>query len=69
MKRTPLRYRRRRTLRLEWKPQDCWVGVFWKRSDQRLLTQAGPLTALDVWVCILPMLPIHYTSRLTAVHQ
>lgn len=36
---------------VEWKPQDCWVGVFWKRKC--------PLS-LDVWVCLLPMLPIHF---------
>ncbi len=37
--------------RVEWKPQDCWVGVFWKRSYP---------WALDVWVCLLPMLPLHF---------
>ena len=33
-------------VRIEWKPQDCWIGAFWK---------AGHL-----WVCIVPMLPIHF---------
>ncbi len=32
-------------LRLEFKPQDCWIGVFWKRDN--------------VWICLVPMLPIH----------
>lgn len=36
---------------VEWKPQDCWLGVFWKRDH--------PMS-LDVWVCLLPMVPIHF---------
>jgi hypothetical protein len=38
-------------LRLEWKPQDLWIGAFWKWEKQRL----------HVWICLLPMLPIHFT--------
>jgi hypothetical protein len=30
---------------LEWKLADLWIGVFFTRGD--------------VWVCILPCLPIH----------
>lgn len=37
-------------LRIEWKPQDCWVGVFWEQSPFRL----------DIWVCVVPMLPLHF---------
>ena len=33
----------------EWKPQDLWVGVFWKRIGN----------AVDVWVCLLPCVPLH----------
>lgn len=46
---------RRWFLRIEWKPQDCWVGVFWQRTPF-----VGGAERLDVWVCLLPMLPIHY---------
>ena len=35
-------------LQLEWKPQDLWIGVYWKNTPERL----------DVWVC----LPLHYAS-------
>lgn len=50
---------RRWFIRLEWKPQDCWVGVFWKRSGKfRGRFDENPY--LDVWVCMVPMLPIHY---------
>lgn len=37
---------------IEWKPQDLWVGVFWKRSRNGF--------RLDVWVCIIPCLPLHF---------
>lgn len=42
---------RRWFVRIEWKPQDCWLGVFWKRDYP---------WALDVWICLLPMLPLHF---------
>jgi len=37
------------TVRFEWKLRDFWVGGYWKRG--RLQT--------DVWICLLPCLPIH----------
>lgn len=45
---------RRWFARLEWKPQDLWVGVFWKRDHP---------SSLDVWVCIVPMVPLHFGWR------
>lgn len=39
----------RARIRWEWKPQDCWIGVFWRTSQGWR----------DVWICLLPMLPIH----------
>ena len=47
----------KRSVRLEWKPQDCWVGVFWKHSGNY---RAGGTGAVDVWICLLPMVPLHY---------
>ena len=41
-------------LYLEAKKEDCWVGVFWRRE------QGDWGSTLDVWVCLLPCLPIHY---------
>ena len=32
-------------IRIEFKPQDLWVGAFWKPGH--------------LWICILPMVPIH----------
>lgn len=42
------------TVKLEVKKQDCWIGVYWE-------TKKFPsgLVNHDVWVCIIPMLPIH----------
>jgi hypothetical protein len=42
------------TLRVEWKVQDCWIGVFWRRVG---------LLGYDWWVCLLPCLPIHVCYR------
>ena len=50
---------RRWFCRIEWKVQDAWVGVFWKRDY--------PWT-LDVWVCIVPMLPLHFGWQAQAEH-
>jgi hypothetical protein len=36
-------------LQLEWKKQDCWIGVYWKRS----------VSTLHLWICVLPCLPLH----------
>ena len=33
----------------EWKPQDAWIGAFWKRTGH----------TVDLWVCILPCIPLH----------
>lgn len=40
-------------LALEWKPQDFWVGAFWRFDEQ---WRYG-----DLWVCLLPCLPIHFS--------
>lgn len=46
-------------VRFEFKPQDCWVGVFWKTTYGW-----GEWNAYtDVWICLLPMLPIHISWR------
>jgi hypothetical protein len=50
--------KRRWFCRVEWKPQDCWIGAFWKRGDLRW-PKVG-YTTFDVWICFIPMLPIHF---------
>ncbi len=54
------------SVRLEFKVEDFWVGAFW-----RLETLSEPLLPrgivrfrdFDLWVCVVPMVPIHVTRR------
>jgi hypothetical protein len=39
-------------LELQWKPQDWLIGVSWENQPYRI----------DIWICIIPCLPIHYAS-------
>jgi len=32
-----------------WEPRDLWVGLYWKRKAN----------LLQVWICLLPCLPLH----------
>lgn len=43
--------------RLEFKLEDFWVGIFWRWQEHRLHQP----DALDVWVCLVPCLPLHIT--------
>ena len=45
-------------LALEWKPADLWVGLYWRREGQH-----GPRGTYDVWLCLVPTLPVHLTWR------
>lgn len=37
------------SIRLEFKLEDFWMGVFWKRDAH----------ALHIWICLVPCLPFH----------
>ena len=39
-------------IRLEFKLQDMWLGLFWKKGDREV----------DIWLCLIPCFPIHYWS-------
>jgi hypothetical protein len=48
------------TARLEWKPQDLWIGVFWKKDVTPMRSdEFVEWHTLDVWICCVPCLPIH----------
>jgi hypothetical protein len=51
----------RDSVRLEFKPADLWVGVFWKKSNAVVPSTYGGawMKRLDVWLCLLPCLPLH----------
>jgi len=43
---------------LKMKPQDCWVGVFWEKREL-FPWHYHHRWRWDVWICLVPMLPIH----------
>lgn len=48
---------------IEWKPQDLWVGAFWKTSRISYHVDGRGWCSMetDLWVCLLPCVPIHFT--------
>ena len=38
-------------IKLEYKWQDMWIGLFYKREV--------PIPIKHLWICIIPMLPLH----------
>lgn len=42
--------------RFEFEPRDMWVGVYW---DARRITGVYDWTHWDVYICIIPMVPLH----------
>lgn len=55
--------RKQLSVRLELKWEDLWVGVFWKRTKPRGSEVWPRSKDLDVWICILPCLPLHLRFR------
>ena len=47
----PMRIPRQWYLCLEFKAEDAWIGAYWRRDGN----------CLDLWVCLLPMLPLHFS--------
>lgn len=33
----------------EWKVQDLWIGAYWRRQGN----------CTDLWICLLPCVPLH----------
>jgi hypothetical protein len=56
-------------MRIEFKLADLWVGAFWKRALEECVETEGDeavmVTAprVDVWICLVPMLPLHIVWR------
>jgi len=48
-------------LLLEWKPQDLWIGVFWKRSQGEDACQYR-MDSFDLWICLLPCVQLHFAK-------
>lgn len=48
-----------KTIRLEFKPQDLWVGFFWRHRTYHDCQGYHVPDDLDLWICVVPMLPLH----------
>ena len=47
-------------LRIEFKLCDFWVGAYYRHT--KIHTDKGPVKGFtDVWICLVPCLPIHLT--------
>ena len=41
---------------LEFEPRDCWIGVYWNHPERDLSVHPEEF---DVWICLVPMIPLH----------
>lgn len=52
---------RRLKWHIEWKKPDLWVGVFWRNHEAEDYA-IKYVYAREIWVCVLPCLPICITT-------
>lgn len=52
------------TVALETKMEDLWIGAFWRYSDPYVFFEQIRFKKLEVWICLLPCLPVHLTFGL-----
>ena len=52
--------------RFEFKLEDMWIGVFWKRSREQFIPndqgdkwESLERERVDVWICLIPCVPLH----------
>jgi len=47
---------------LEWKVEDLWIGVFWKKGSAVIPEDKKfPVyDRLDIWICFIPCVPLHF---------
>lgn len=48
--------------RFEVKPEDLWIGAFWRHTMCQLDSGPSPLFT-DIWICVIPCLPFHITIQ------
>lgn len=53
-------------IRLEFKLQDMWIGAFFKKNKEAR-TQDTDYEWLDIYICILPMFPIHISTTMRII--
>jgi hypothetical protein len=48
------------SIRIEWKLENFWIGALWKvEKDRYNHNEPHEVVHWDLWICILPCLPIH----------
>jgi hypothetical protein len=47
-------------VQLQWEPRDIWIGLFWRVN----LEMPPPYYTLHLYLCIVPLLPLHATILL-----
>jgi hypothetical protein len=52
--------RRHWFVRFEFKPQDCWLGFYWNNHKENPIWERE---RFDLWVCFVPMFPLHLGRR------
>ena len=45
--------------KFEFKPQDMWVGLFWKTEAPVAPNFYKFRKRVDVWICLIPCVPLH----------
>ena len=50
-------------VKIEFKPQDLWIGIYWTTREEVYFNLNHDIVVIHILVCIIPMLPIHITYR------
>lgn len=50
-------------IKLEVNIHDFWIGVYWESTLNQWKNKAEE--RLDIWICIIPCIPIHIIKRKT----
>lgn len=45
-------------IKVEYKLQDMWIGLFWKTEYCKTDGGDKPFVT-DIWICLIPCFPIH----------
>ncbi len=55
-----IRVNNRTWLAVEFKIEDCWIGIFWRFKEVGYGSILGSVTEdLNIWICLIPCFPIH----------
>jgi hypothetical protein len=46
--------------RFEWKPEDLWIGAFWRRTEAKT-DEGQKRIATTIWICLIPCVPLRVT--------